>query len=576
MAGRIRDEDIALVRERARIDEVVKDYVSLKSAGGGSLKGLCPFHEERSPSFHVTPARGMWYCFGCGEGGDVLKFLQKIDHMSFAESVEKLAGRTGVELRYVEGGAAINRQQGQRTRLVEAHKVAADFYRQQLGSPEAQTGREFLTGRGFDAEACGHFGVGYAPKGWDALTNHLRQKAFTDAELLAGGLVSQGNRGVYDRFRGRLVWPIRDLGGDVIGFGARKLYDDDDGPKYLNTPETPLYKKSQVLYGIDLARRDIAKQQQAVIVEGYTDVMACHLAGITTAVATCGTSFGAEHIKVLRRLLMDDDQMRGHVIFTFDGDAAGQKAALRAFEEDQRFVSQTFVAVEKSGMDPCELRQAHGDAAVRELVENRSPLFEFAIRSTLAGYNLETAEGRVGALQESAPLVARIKDPSLRPEYTRMLAGWLGIDMDEVRRAVDRAARLFGRVIVAVAVAHHKKTLFSLDERLSAVAEVVQPWGNVQVLAFDGLVTEFAGSQGACALVRGVRSVTDFDFEAQLAGMNRALAPGIESVFLTPDARFQHISSTLVREIATLHGDVSQFVAPSVLARLHAKLHPVG
>jgi len=361
--------------------------------------------------------------------------------MSFAESVEKLAGRTGVELRYVEGGAAINRQQGQRTRLVEAHKAAADFYRQQLGTPEAQTGREFLTGRGFDAEACAHFGVGYAPKGWDALTNHLRQKAFTDAELMAGGLVSQGNRGVYDRFRGRLVWPIRDLSGDVIGFGARKLYDDDEGPKYLNTPETPLYKKSQVLYGIDLARRDIAKQQQAVIVEGYTDVMACHLAGVTTAVATCGTSFGAEHIKVLRRLLMDDDQMRGHVIFTFDGDAAGQKAALRAFEEDQRFVSQTFVAVEKSGMDPCELRQAHGDAAVRELVEDRSPLFEFAIRSTLAGYNLETAEGRVGALQESAPLVARIKDPSLRPEYTRMLAGWLGIDMDEVRRAVDRAGR---------------------------------------------------------------------------------------------------------------------------------------
>ncbi|MEI8261359.1 MAG: DNA primase [Actinomycetes bacterium] len=441
MAGRIRDEDIALVRERARIDEIVRDYVSLKSAGGGSLKGLCPFHEERSPSFHVTPARGMWYCFGCGEGGDVLNFLQKIDHMSFAESVEKLAGRTGVELRYVEGGAAINRQQGQRTRLVEAHKVAAEFYRQQLSSPEAQTGRDFLTGRGFDAEACAHFGVGYAPKGWDALTNHLRQKAFTDAELLAGGLVSQGNRGVYDRFRGRLVWPIRDLSGDVIGFGARKLYDDDDGPKYLNTPETPLYKKSQVLYGIDLARRDIAKQQQAVIVEGYTDVMACHLAGVTTAVATCGTSFGAEHIKVLRRLLMDDDQMRGHVIFTFDGDAAGQKAALRAFEEDQRFVSQTFVAVEKSGMDPCELRQAHGDTAVRELVESRSPLFEFAIRSILAGYNLETAEGRVGALQEAAPLVARIKDPSLRPEYARMLAGWLGIDVDEVRRSVERASR---------------------------------------------------------------------------------------------------------------------------------------
>ena len=441
MAGRIRDEDIALVRERARIEDVVREYVTLKSAGGGSLKGLCPFHDERSPSFHVTPSRGMWYCFGCGEGGDVLSFVQKIDHLSFAEVVEKLADRTGVELRYVDGGAAINRQQGQRTRLVEAHKVAAAFYVEQLATPEAQTGREFLTARGFDAEAAAHFGVGFAPKGWDALTNHLRRKGFTDAELLAGGLVSQGNRGPYDRFRGRLVWPIRDLGGEVIGFGARKLFDDDDGPKYLNTPETPIYKKSQVLYGIDLARRDISKNQQAVIVEGYTDVMACHLAGITTAVATCGTSFGTEHIKVLRRLLMDDDQMRGSVVFTFDGDAAGQKAALRAFEEDQRFVTQTFVAVEPSGLDPCDLRIQHGDAAIVALVDRRVPLFEFAIRSTLAAYDLETAEGRIAALREAAPIVAKIRDTALRPEYSRRLAGWLGVDVATVAGAVQSASR---------------------------------------------------------------------------------------------------------------------------------------
>lgn len=441
MAGRIRDEDIALVRERARIDDVVREYVSLKPAGGGSLKGLCPFHEERSPSFHVTPSRGMYYCFGCGEGGDVLSFLQKIDHLSFAESVEKLAERTGVELRYVDGGAAVNRQQGQRTRLVEAHKIAAAFYVDQLGTDEAQIGREFLTARGFDGAAATHFGVGFAPKSWDALTNHLRRKAFTDAELMAGGLVSQGNRGVYDRFRGRLVWPIRDLGGDVIGFGARKLFDDDDGPKYLNTPESPIYKKSQVLYGIDLSRREISKSQQAVIVEGYTDVMACHLAGVTTAVATCGTSFGAEHIKVLRRLLMDDDQMRGNVIFTFDGDAAGQKAALRAFEEDQKFVTQTFVAVEPSGLDPCDLRLQHGDAAVQALVDRRVPLFEFAIRSTLAGHDLESAEGRIAALREAAPVVAKIRDAALRPEYTRRLAGWLGIDIETVARAVASGGR---------------------------------------------------------------------------------------------------------------------------------------
>lgn len=435
MAGRIRDEDVALVREKARIDEVVRDYVALKPAGGGSLKGLCPFHDERSPSFHVTPSRGMYYCFGCQEGGDVISFVQKLDHLTFAESVEKLAGRTGVTLRYAEGGAGVNRQQGQRTRLVDANKAAAEFFVERLTSPEAQVGRTFLTERGFDAATAADFGIGFAPKSWDALTGHLRQRGFTDAELMAAGLVSQGNRGIYDRFRGRLVWPIRDLAGDVVGFGARRLLDDD-GPKYLNTPETPLYKKSQVLYGIDRARREISKQQQVVVVEGYTDVMACHLAGVTTAVATCGTAFGSEHIKVLRRLLMDDDKMKGEVVFTFDGDEAGRRAALKAFDDDQRFVSQTFVAVEPHGLDPCDLRQQHGDTSVRDLVERRVPLFEFAIRSTLAGYNLETAEGRVAALRDAAPIVARIKDPALRPEYVRRLAGWLGIDAQTVSRAV--------------------------------------------------------------------------------------------------------------------------------------------
>jgi len=441
MAGRIRDEDIAAVRERARIDEVVREYVTLKSAGGGSLKGLCPFHEERTPSFHVTPARGMWYCFGCAEGGDVLGFVQKIDHLTFAEAVEKLAAKSGMELRYVEGGTAINRQAGQRTRLVEAHRAAAAYYTGLLGSPDARTAREFLEQRGFDAAAAKTFGVGFAPKGWDGLTGHLRGKGFTDAEMLAGGLVSQGNRGVYDRFRGRLVWPIRDLGGDVIGFGARRLFEDDDGPKYLNTPETPIYKKSQVLYGIDLARREISKAQQVVIVEGYTDVMACHLAGVATAVATCGTSFGAEHIKVLRRLLMDDDQVRGEVVFTFDGDAAGQRAALRAFDEDQRFVAQTFVAIEPTGLDPCDLRLARGDQGVRDLVDRRVPLFQFAITSALAAHDLNSAEGRVAALREAAPMVAKIKDPALRPEYARLLAGWLGMDPQVVTRAVGNQGR---------------------------------------------------------------------------------------------------------------------------------------
>ena len=442
--ARIKDDDIALVRERARIDEVVREHVALKSAGGGSLKGLCPFHDEKSPSFHVTPAKGYWHCFGCQEGGDVITFVRKIDALQFNEAVEKLAGKYGIHLRYEEAGSAPNRQQGQRQRLIDAHTAAAEFYQQQLAGPEAQPGREFLTGRGFDAAAAKHFGVGYAPRSWDALLNHLRGKGFSQEELLTAGLMSQGQRGVYDRFRGRLVWPIRDLSGAVVGFGARKLFDDDDGPKYLNTPETPIYKKSNVLYGLDLARRDVSKQQQVVVVEGYTDVMACHLAGVTTAVATCGTAFGADHIKVLRRLLMDDDAFKGEVIFTFDGDAAGRKAALRAFEDDQKFVASTFVAVEPRGMDPCELRQADGDAAVRALIAGKQPMFEFAMKSTIAEHDLNTAEGRVAALRATAPIIAKIRDAALRPEYTRLLAGWLGMEAKIVSDAVAQGAKQNG------------------------------------------------------------------------------------------------------------------------------------
>ena len=455
MAGLIRREDITAVRERAKIDEIVGQHVTLRSAGVGSMKGLCPFHDERSPSFHVRPHLGLWHCFGCGEGGDVISFVQKIDHLSFTEAVETLAAKAGVQLRYEDDGGPRRSPQeaGRRQRLLDAHRVAAEYYVAQLSSPEAQAGRDFLTSRGFDRTAAEQFGIGYAPKGWDNLGRHLRSKNFTSEELTASGLLSQGQRGSYDRFRGRLVWPIRDLAGAVVGFGARKLYEDDPGPKYLNTPETQIYKKSQVLYGIDLAKREIAKGRRVVVVEGYTDVMAMHLAGIGTAVATCGTAFGTDHIKIVRRLLGDTassaagvmlstgSAVGGEVIFTFDGDEAGQKAALRAFEQDQQFASQTFVAVEPSGMDPCDLRQASGDEAVRSLVAEREPLFRFAIRSVLAQVDLNTAEGRVSGLRVAAPVVARIRDHALRGEYARELAGWLGMEESSVRQAVSRAAR---------------------------------------------------------------------------------------------------------------------------------------
>ncbi|MEU7618814.1 DNA primase [Micromonospora rifamycinica] len=448
VAGRIRDEDITLVRERTSIAEVISDTVTLKSAGGGNLKGLCPFHDEKSPSFNVSPARNVFYCFGCGVGGDAIKFLMDAEHLSFIESVERLADRAGIQLRYVEGDQAAPRsrpQQGQKQRLVAAHAAAVEFYQSQLTTAGARPAREFLARRGFDRAAAQRYGCGFAPDAWDLLTKHLRQQGFTHDELVTGGLSRPSRSGtLIDRFRRRLMWPIRDIAGDVIGFGARKLFDDDDGPKYLNTPETPIYKKSHVLYGIDQAKREIAKQGRVVVVEGYTDVMACHLAGVPTAVATCGTAFGADHIGVLRRLLLDTDAVAGEVIFTFDGDAAGQKAALRAFEDDQRFVGRTFIAVSPDNMDPCDLRLAKGDLAIRDLVARREPLVDFALRHVINRYDLDTVDGRVEAMRRAAPLVAKIKDREKRPEYVRKLAGDLGMEIEPVQRAVLAAAHAPG------------------------------------------------------------------------------------------------------------------------------------
>ncbi|MET7615644.1 DNA primase [Streptomyces sp. NPDC005408] len=441
MAGRINDDDVKAVRDAVPIDAVVSEYLQLRNAGGGNLKGLCPFHDEKSPSFQVSPSKGLFHCFGCQEGGDTIAFVMKIDHLSFSETVERLAATAGITLRYEEGGYNPAHQRGERIRLVEAHKIAAQFYIEQLeDSPEAETGRKFLAERGFDQGAAQHFSVGYSPQGWDQLTRFLRGKGFSDKELILSGLSQDGRRGPIDRFRGRLMWPIRDISGDVVGFGARKLYESDNGPKYLNTPETGIYKKSQMLYGIDLAKKEIAKTSRAVVVEGYTDVMACHLAGVTTAIATCGTAFGGDHIKILRRLLMDNGSAR--VIFTFDGDAAGQKAALRAFEDDQKFAAETYIAIAPDGMDPCELRLAKGDEAVAELVEPRTPLFEFALRQIVARYDLETPAGRAAALDEAAPVVARIKNSGAQHEVAVQLAGMLGIlDTQFVVKRVAQLAR---------------------------------------------------------------------------------------------------------------------------------------
>ncbi len=443
MTGLIKDEDIQLVRERARIDEVVEQYVTLRNAGGGSRKGLCPFHDEESPSFNVRPAQGYYHCFGCGAGGDSIKFLMEIEGLTFVEAVERLAAKFGVQLRYEEGTpTGPRRDPRQRQRLLEAHRLAGEFYASVLtSSPDAQAGRQFITDRGFDQSAAETFGMGFAPRGGEALVEHLKGKGFTDEELVVGGLASRGQRGLYDRFRSRLLWPIRELTGEVIGFGARRMFDDDKiEAKYLNTSETPIYKKSQVLYGLDLARKHISSSSQAVVVEGYTDVMACHQAGVRTAVATSGTAFGEEHARVLRRVLLDHDAFHGEIVFTFDGDEAGQRAAMKAFAGDQQFVAQTYVAVEPRGMDPCDLRLADGDAAVRELVASRIPLYRFVLENTLARYDLDRGDQRVDAVRESVKLASAIRDKSKVEEFFREIATKVGVDVDQVRAEHRRKA----------------------------------------------------------------------------------------------------------------------------------------
>jgi DNA primase len=442
MPGRIRQEDISAVRERSPIADVVGEYLQLRPAGGGHLKGLCPFHDERTPSFNVTPGKELYHCFSCGEGGDVIKFVMKMETLQFGEAVERLAARAGIELRYEAGGYVPGQETGQRRRLVEAHRLAHEFYVERAHADSGRIAQAFLAERGFSMDDADRFGVGYSPAAWDELTRHLRGRGFTEDELTKSGLARRTSRGtLIDMFRGRLMWPIRDLTGETIAFGARKLNPEDD-PKYLNTPETPIFKKSHVLYGADLAKREIAKRRQAVIVEGYTDVMACHLSGVPTAVATCGTSFGEDHVKVLRRLIMDTDGSSGEVIFTFDGDVAGQKAALRAFGLEEKFVTQTFVAVQPEGLDPCDLRLKHGEAAVRDLVARRVPLFEFAIRSVLAKHDLDSREGQFAAIDEAAPIIVRIKDRSKWKQYAVDLDRWIGF-MDE-RYILDRVRHTAG------------------------------------------------------------------------------------------------------------------------------------
>jgi DNA primase len=447
VAGKISARDIEEVKARVNIADVIGGYVALKPASAGSLKGLCPFHQEKSPSFNVRPLQGFYHCFGCGAGGDVYKFLQEMESLSFYEAVENLAQKASYTLTYEAGSNAPD--QGQKARIYEANLAASKYFVEQLGTDAATTGRDFLKSRGFDKSAAETFGVGFAPRGWNNLVDHLKTLGFTEDELVLASLASRGERGLYDKFRGRLIWPIRDTSNQVIGFGARKLFDDDQGPKYLNTSETPVYHKSAVLYGIDLAKKEISKSQKVVVVEGYTDVMACHLAGVTNAVATCGTAFGDEHIRILNRMLSANVDNPAEVIFTFDPDEAGQKAAMRAFADADKFHANSFIAVGPDGLDPSDLRVQKGDEAVQLMIESKKPIYEFAIKQKLKNFDLSSVEGRVGAARAAAGVIATIRDSAMRSVYLREVANWVNLDVSEVSSLVERAIK--DKVVAAVA-----------------------------------------------------------------------------------------------------------------------------
>lgn len=457
MAGKIKQEDIEKVRQTADLYEIVSADVQLKPSGGSRYMGLCPFHDDKSPSMSVNPASGLWHCFACGAGGDTFGYIEQRDGLDFRGAVEMLADQYHIELHYeTTPGYKPQEQHSTRQRLLAANEEAQRFFTDQIThNPEAVAAHKLLDGRNFSWNDALRFGCGYAPRGWDNLVRHLSEQGFTQQEMLDAGLARRGANGsIYDYFRGRATWPIRDSTGNTLGFGARRLYDDDDkSAKYLNTPDTMLYRKNQVLYGIDLAKKNIMAKRQAVIVEGYTDVMAMHLAGVDTAVATCGTAFGEEHAKIIRRLIRDDkvggiqlvgpqkvqgQTLSSRVVFTFDGDEAGRKAAMRAFGLDASFQTQTFVAVAQDNLDPCDLRLYHGDDAVRSLIEHACPLYDFVMETVIARFDTSYTTGQMGAVKAVAPVLAQIRDHSLYDLYIRKAAGLIGVDVDVMRREANR------------------------------------------------------------------------------------------------------------------------------------------
>jgi DNA primase len=439
VAGRIRPDDKDAVRERSDIVKVVSGYLQLKKTGRDSFSGLCPFHTEKSASFTVSPAKQVFYCFGCGEGGDVIKFVERVENLSFTEAVERLAQEAGVHLRYEGQSAADQRSAGRRQALHKVNEEAGALYRRMLlDGKEAGEARAYLQERGITKESVERFGVGYAPNYPDFLLRRMSRQ-FSPDLLVEAGLVTRDGQGTLrDRFRGRVTFPIHDLSGNPVGFGGRFLQPKDRPPvevaKYVNSSDSPVYHKGSLLYNLHRAKNDIMRSRRAFLMEGYTDVIALDQAGVPELVATCGTALGEEHVRVLSRFT-------DRLVLSFDSDEAGARAAERAFPIAQRYAVDFMVLVLPEGQDPADFAASRGAAAgeeFRALAEGGVPLVEFMVRRTMSGVELASPEDRARAVRGGLAILVQLEDPVRRQEYVPLVADLAGVPSSSVALELAR------------------------------------------------------------------------------------------------------------------------------------------
>jgi DNA primase len=547
VAGRIRDDDIQVVKDRTDLVQVASQYLTLKKAGADRMVGLCPFHQEKTPSFGISPSKQLYYCHGCGAGGDAIRFIRELEHLSYVEAVERLAQQAGVTLRYEGDSPEARRAAARKHALYRANEQAAEVFSSMLAEgKEAADAREYTGARGISAESIATFGIGFAPGYRDFLLRRLSQARDLSPEiLLEAGLATQGDDGqMRDRFRGRLTFPIHDLQGRGIGFGARILPTDPragDQAKYLNTAETSIYKKHEVLYNLHRARQAVARSGEVFVVEGYTDVIGLVQAGIAEAVATCGTALGEGHFRQLARFTQ-------RAILAFDSDEAGARAAERAFAFQEQFPSvQALVMIIPQGLDPADFVAEHGAEAVREAAKGARPLVEYMVRRTIERHELTSVEDRSKAVAEVVPVLDRLTDPVRRSEYAHLVADLTGVDETSVRQALEARGR--GR---PVGVAADPPKRLSARDKLER--EMLKLLVRDQAI-FDAYVTRLSDEHFRSAQARKAMTAL-----RESGGEARVIAAG-------DDEKLGALVSSLAVEPFDGSGD--EAYAESVWSRLH-------